>query len=53
VLVTKYWLPLGDHTILGEFALREHAHLTIESTTSANRLLSVAFAFFDSEKVLR
>ena len=47
----KNWLPLGDHTILGELAFRKHTHLTIEGTASAERFLSVAFALFDTRDI--
>jgi len=50
-LVMKYWLPLGDHAILGELALRKHTHLTIERTASADRFLSVAFALFNTRDI--
>ena len=47
----KNWLPLGDHTILGELAFRKHTHLTIERAASAERFLSVAFALFDTRDI--
>ena len=47
----KNWLPLGDHTILGELAFRKHTHLTIERAASADRFLSVAFALFNTRDI--